>query len=145
MSQFIRCPQCGGKNYDTAVKCDKCGSSFKADANALALERIVIATTPALEGFRIAAYLGIVTSNVVLGSDWSADWNTISADFAGSRATGMQNRLQLAALAAQNELRALALARGGDAVVGVDLDYQIFGSNMVLLCANGTVVTLAPG
>lgn len=144
MAQFMRCPKCGSKNYDYETICSKCGTPMhQTAANQDEIEQLIVTTTPTVEGRPIQAYLGVLTANVVLGSNWATDWNTAVADFKGSRAEGMQTKLQTACDAALNELRALAHKRGGNAVVGVDVDYQIFGGNMLMVSANGTVVKLS--
>lgn len=144
MAQVIRCPKCGGKNYDYETVCSKCGTPLRlAEEIKAEIERMLITTTPTVEGCPIQEYLGVLTANVVLGSNWSTDWNTAMADFTGGRAEGMQTKLQGACDAALNELRVLAHKRGGNAVVGVDVDYQIFSGNMLMVSANGTVVKLS--
>jgi uncharacterized protein YbjQ (UPF0145 family) len=41
-----------------------------------------------------------------------------------------------------HELEARARALGADAVVGVDLDYEVVGDSMLMVSASGTAVVL---
>ena len=145
MATYVRCPHCQTKNDDKNSVCEKCGKPMRAmSASEMQhLESILVVTTPGIEGRAVCAYCGVVVANVVLGTGWSTEFGASLADFSGTRATGLQQKLQAAADAALMELRAQAFQRDADAVLGVDVDYQIFGNNLLMVSANGTAVRLA--
>ncbi len=109
------------------------------------LARMLLVTTPTIEGRPVVEYLGIVSAEVVLGTGFLSELGAGFADFFGARAGEFQNKLRSAEAAAMSELRARAFDLQSDAVVGVDLDYSIIANNMLMVVANGTAVRLEPG
>lgn len=103
---------------------------------------ILIVTTPSIEGRSVEEYLGLVSSEVVLGTGFLSELGAGLADVFGVRADAFQNKLKEAKAAALNELRARAFEMSADAIIGVDLDYSTLSSNMLMLVANGTAVRL---
>jgi uncharacterized protein YbjQ (UPF0145 family) len=146
-----KCPHCGTFSiHDLGDKCPNCGADLKPEARALdaklqkELGAILLVTTPAIEGARVIQYLGVVSAEVVLGTGLLSELGADLADFFGGRASEFQNKLAEAKEAAMNELRKKAHAVGGNTVLGVDLDYSVIKSNMLMVVANGTAVKLAP-
>ena len=141
MADLIRCPKCNAKNFSTDVACTKCGTPLTTTKATLEeITQVLLTSTPALDGYVVTQYLGVMTANVILGSNWSTDWNTFIASADGTRATKLQTNLQAACQAAFYELRAQAHAAGCNAVIGADVDYEVFGNNMLMVSANGTAV-----
>lgn len=105
---------------------------------------MLIVTTDAIEGRRITQYLGIVTGEAVLGVNVFRDMFSGIRDIVGGRVGGYQASLRDARLHAMADLEAAARDLGADAVIGVDLDYEVLGkeNGMLLVSVNGTAVRL---
>ena len=107
---------------------------------------MIITTTPQIEGHRICAYHGIVFGEVVSGVDFIKDFGAGLRNFFGGRSEGYEEELPRAREEALHEMRQRAAQMGANAVVGVDIDYEILGSgnNMMMVSASGTAVTIEP-
>ncbi len=103
---------------------------------------MLIVTTDSVEGRQVAEYLGIVGGDVVVGANIFRDLFARVRDVVGGRAGGYENALREAKEAAIEDLVEEAQARGADAVIGVDLDYESIGSSMLMVSVNGTAVRL---
>ena len=106
---------------------------------------IPVTTTHDIDGRRIAGYLGIVTGEAVMGTNFVSDWFAGIRDVLGGRSGSYQKLLNRANDNAVADMRERAADLGADAVVGVDLDYQVIGGDdktMLLVVANGTAVKL---
>lgn len=106
---------------------------------------MIVTTTDGVEGRRITAYLGIVSGDAVMGTNLFRDMFAAVRDVIGGRAGGYEKALQDAKQAALADLEAHAHTLGADAVVAVDLDYEVIGGDsktMLMVSANGTAVTL---
>ncbi|MEW6428476.1 MAG: heavy metal-binding domain-containing protein [Thermodesulfobacteriota bacterium] len=106
---------------------------------------MIITTTPSLEGKRIVAYLGIVVGEAVLGANIFRDLFAGIRDVVGGRSGSYEKELSRARQIALDEMAEKAHALGADAVVGVDLDYEVLGekNGMMMVSASGTAVRLA--
>lgn len=94
------------------------------------------------EGFRIDSYLDFVSAEVVMGMGIFRGIGADFADFFGSESQGLSRRLQEAKAAAFDRLRQGAHGRGGNAIIGIDLDYTMFGATLVGVIASGTAVVI---
>ena len=103
---------------------------------------MIITTTPSLEGRRITDYRGIVVGEAIMGANVVRDFFAGITDIVGGRSGAYESKLQDARETALQELGARAAALGADAVVGVDLDYEVVGDSMLMVSASGTAVTL---
>jgi uncharacterized protein YbjQ (UPF0145 family) len=105
---------------------------------------MLITTTDGVEGRRIAAYLGIVTGETVLGVNIFRDLFSGLRDIVGGRAGGYQNALRDARESAIADMEEAARALGADAIVAVDVDYEVLGekNGMLMVSVNGTAVRL---
>ncbi len=103
---------------------------------------IIVSTTPTLEGRPIQDYLGIVTGEVIIGANLFRDLFANIRDIVGGRSGSYERILADARNQAIQELQAEAAAMGGNAVVGIDLDYEVIGANgsMLMVSASGTAV-----
>ena len=101
-----------------------------------------ITTTHSIEGRRITRYLGIVTGEAILGANVFKDLFASIRDVVGGRSATYERELQRARTIALEELSERATALGANAVVGVDLDYEVLGQNngMLMVSASGTAV-----
>lgn len=103
---------------------------------------MIITTTESVEGRRVAAYLGVVSADVVMGSNAIRDFFASVRDWVGGRAGSYEKVLADARREALEELAQRAAKLGANAVIGVDLDYQSVGGTMLMVAANGTAVKL---
>ncbi len=105
---------------------------------------MILTTTPSVEGRKIAAYRGIVTGEAILGANIIRDLFGGIRDIIGGRAGSYEQSLREARQIALDELADEAKKLGADAVVGIDLDYEVIGEqgSMMMVSASGTAVTL---
>jgi uncharacterized protein YbjQ (UPF0145 family) len=105
---------------------------------------VIISTTPTLEGRPIRDYLGIVTGEVIVGANIFKDLFAGIRDIVGGRAGAYESTLRDARHEAFRELSAAAERLGADAVVGVDIDYEVVGQggSMLMVSVSGTAVRL---
>ena len=105
---------------------------------------IIVTTTPTIEGSPIQDYLGIVTGEVIVGANLFRDLFANIRDIVGGRSGSYERILADARKQAIEELQAEAAALGGNAVVAIDLDYEVIGPNgsMLMVSASGTAVKI---
>lgn len=105
---------------------------------------MILTTTPTVEGRKIDAYLGIVTGEVIVGANIFSDMFAAVRDIVGGRSGAYENALRDARRQALAELQSEAADLGATAVVGIDFDYEVLGSNgsMMMVSASGTAVRL---
>lgn len=106
---------------------------------------MMITTTPSVEGRTIEEYLGVVTGEAIIGANIIKDIFAGIRDVVGGRSGSYENALRGAREEALREMAQEARARGADAVVGVDLDYEVLGRSggMLMVSASGTAVRFA--
>jgi len=105
---------------------------------------MISTTTPSVEGHRIASYHGIVVGEAILGANIVRDLFAGITDILGGRSGAYEQEMAKARETALGEMEDLAEARGANAVVGVDLDYEVI-NNMLMVSASGTAVTIKRG
>src|SRR5262245_22902714 len=105
---------------------------------------MIITTTPTVEGRRIRDYLGIVTGEAILGANIFKDLFAGIRDIVGGRSAVYEKELRAARDTAMAEIEVAAKERGANAVVGVDLDYEVLGQHngMLMVSISGTAVVL---
>ncbi|XZG69112.1 heavy metal-binding domain-containing protein [Chitinibacteraceae bacterium HSL-7] len=105
---------------------------------------MIVTTTPTVEGRRITQYRGIVAGEAILGANLFKDLFAGIRDLVGGRSATYERELQKAREIALKELEERAAALGANAVVGVDLDYEVLGqgNGMLMVSASGTAVVL---
>lgn len=103
----------------------------------------IITTTGSIEGRTITAYLGVVAGETILGVNVFKDITAGFRNIVGGRAGKYEEELRKGRDSALAELNARALDLGADAVVGVKVDYETVGGQMLMVTACGTAVKLA--
>ncbi|MFY0661220.1 MAG: YbjQ family protein [Shimia sp.] len=103
---------------------------------------MIVTTTPSIEGHQITAYHGIVVGEAIMGANVVRDIFASITDIVGGRSGAYESKLQDARETALAELETRAAAKGANAVVGVDLDYEVVGDTMLMVSASGTAVTV---
>ncbi len=107
---------------------------------------MLVLTTPNIEGKRIARYIGLVTGEAILGANVFKDFFASIRDIVGGRSAAYEEELRRAKDLAVDEMIEQARARGANAVIGVDLDYETIGTssggNMLMVSVSGTSVVV---
>lgn len=103
---------------------------------------MIVTTTPQIEGKRIVEYRGIVFGEVVSGVDFVRDFAAGLSNIFGGRSGSYEDELLKARSNALAEMEQRAASIGANAVIGVDIDYEVLGSNngMLMVTASGTAV-----
>ena len=103
---------------------------------------MIITTTNSIEGKRIVDYKGIVSGEVIVGINVLKDMFASVRNFIGGRSKGYEEELVKARDNAMRELEERAERLGTNAIVGVDIDYQVLGADngMMMVIASGTAV-----
>ena len=106
--------------------------------------RMIISTTPSLENKKIIEYKGIVFGEVISGVDFIKDFAAGLTNFFGGRSGSYEGELIQARENAIQEMENRAKSMGANAVVGVDVDYEVLGqsNNMLMVTASGTAVVV---
>ncbi len=106
---------------------------------------MIITTTSTVENRPVELYIGLVSGEAVMGANIFKDFFASIRDIVGGRAGAYERELRKAREIATEEMTRKALEMGANAIVGVDLDYEVMGnqgSNMMLVSVNGTAVRL---
>jgi len=105
---------------------------------------VIITTTPTLEGKSIRQYLGLVVGEAIVGANVFKDLFASIRDIVGGRSAAYEEELQRARDIAVQEMIARAQAMGANAIVGIDLDYEVLGQggSMLMVTVSGTAVVV---
>lgn len=105
---------------------------------------MILSTTPTIQGRDIREYKGIVFGEVISGVNFFKDFGASIRNLIGGRSSSYEGELISARENALKELGARAAQLGADAVVGIDIDYEVLGADngMLMVTASGTAVTL---
>ena len=105
---------------------------------------MIVTTTPSVEGMRIVEYRGIVCGEVISGVNFIRDIAASFTNFLGGRSGSYEDELIQARQSALEEMEQRAAAMGANAVVGVDIDYEVLGTDngMLMVTARGTAVVV---
>ncbi|MEO7560305.1 MAG: heavy metal-binding domain-containing protein [Nitrosospira sp.] len=101
-----------------------------------------LTTTPSIEGKRVTRYCGVIAGEAILGANLFKDLFAGIRDLVGGRSATYEKELQRAREIALEELRQRAQDLGANAVIGIDIDYEIMGkeNGMLMVSASGTAV-----
>jgi uncharacterized protein YbjQ (UPF0145 family) len=105
---------------------------------------MILTTTTSVDGRPIRTYLGLVTGEAILGANLFRDLFAGIRDIVGGRSAAYERELAKARQVALDEMSDKARQLGADAIVGIDLDYEVLGaqSGMLMVSASGTAVKL---
>ncbi len=108
------------------------------------MNRVIISTTPSLEGKIIKEYRGIVFGEVISGIDFTKDITASITNLIGGRAEEYEQELVDARADAISEMMERAKKIGANALVGVKIDVETIGQNgsMIMVVASGTAVVV---
>lgn len=94
------------------------------------------------EGYKISKYLGVYSGECALGTGFFSSLGAGFADFFGTNSTMYSDKLRKAKNFAIDQLRDQVVDAGGDAVIGLDIDYVSFSADIMGVVATGTAVKL---
>ncbi len=103
---------------------------------------MILTTTNSVEGHKITAYKGIVVGEAIMGANIVRDFFASVTDVIGGRSGAYEQKLKDARDEAMAEIEERAAGLGANAVVGIDLDYEVVGDSMLMVSVSGTAVTL---
>ncbi len=103
---------------------------------------MLVTTTPTVEGHTIKAYHGVVCGEAILGANVVRDLFASVTDIVGGRSGAYEEELGRARRIALEEAMEAARSAGGNALVGVDIDYEVIRQGMLMVSVSGTAVTI---
>lgn len=103
---------------------------------------MIITTTSVIEGKPIRNYYGLVTGEAIMGANIVRDIFASITDVVGGRSGAYESKLAHAREIAVEEMKDQARRLGANAIVGVDLDYEVIREGMLMVSASGTAVTI---
>ncbi|CUH62794.1 hypothetical protein TG4357_00306 [Thalassovita gelatinovora] len=104
---------------------------------------MIVTTTNSIDGRKITDYKGIVVGEAIMGANVVRDMFAGITDIIGGRSGAYESKLQDGRDTALREMEQRAAALGANAIVGVDLDYEVVGQSMLMVSASGTAVVVA--
>lgn len=106
------------------------------------MDRQLVVTTPSIPGRETLAVQGLVSGTAILGANVFRDMFAAVRDIVGGRSAAYERALRSAQEIAVDEMLEMVDELGGNAVVGVDLDYETIGGGMLMVAVSGTSVTV---
>ena len=103
---------------------------------------MIVTTTPNVESRNIREYKGIVTGEAIMGANIFRDFFASITDIVGGRSAAYEKELSKARTVAFDEMTQKARELGCDAIVGVDLDYEVIRDGMLMVTVSGTAGSL---
>ena len=123
-----------------------CGHTrFRAKKDAQNINsNMILTTTPAIDGHTIREYKGVVFGEVITGVNFLKDFAASIRNFVGGRSESYESELVEARQKAMDEMAQRARSLGANAVVGIDIDYEVLGADngMLMVTASGTAVII---
>lgn len=103
---------------------------------------MIVTTTNGIEGKEIVSYKGIVFGEVIAGVNFVKDLVAGLSNFFGGRSGTYESELINARENAIAEMVKRASEMGANAIVGVDVDYEVLGADngMLMVTVSGTAV-----
>lgn len=105
---------------------------------------MLLTTTPTVEGHKIIEYKSIVNGEVIAGVNFIRDLGASIRNFIGGRSVSYEEELINSRQQALDEMSRRAMQMGANAVVGIDIDYEVLGADngMLMVTATGTAVVI---
>ena len=103
---------------------------------------MIVTTTNVVEGHPVETYLGVVTGEAILGTHIGRDILASFTDIVGGRSGVYEEEVRKARVIAVDEMAAEAKKLGANAVIGVDIDYEVIREGMLMVAASGTAVKI---
>ncbi|TWU07981.1 YbjQ family protein [Stieleria varia] len=148
------CPSCGGETELGYNICRTCKtprpetapyhSAVVRNDSAVVRVEMLVTTTGSLQTHRIDSYLGPVFGESIYGATFFEGLSAGFADMVGGRSNAYESLLHRGRQTALAEMIQQADRLGGNAIVGMRLDYSPFGNSMMMICCSGTAVVVSP-
>lgn len=103
---------------------------------------MIISTTPTIEGRPIQEYVGVVTGEAIMGANVVRDFLASITDIIGGRSGAYESKLKEARDVAISEMKDQASRLGANAIVAIDIDYEVIREGMLMVAVSGTAVRL---
>lgn len=103
---------------------------------------MLLTTTSQISGTEITEYKGIVNGEVILGANVFRDILASIRDFIGGRSAAYEEVLKKAKEEALREMQQEAKKLGANAIIGIDIDYEMIGTGMLMVAVSGTAVVV---
>ncbi|MDQ8735241.1 YbjQ family protein [Paenibacillus sp. LHD-38] len=103
---------------------------------------MLITTTPTIEGRPIQDYVGVVTGEAIMGANVVRDFFASITDIVGGRSGAYESKLKEARDVAIDEMKNQAARLGANAIVAIDIDYEVVREGMLMVAVSGTAVRL---
>ncbi|AVR87384.1 heavy metal-binding domain-containing protein [Thauera aromatica] len=103
---------------------------------------MLMSTTSTLDGKPVRQYLGVVNGEAIIGANLFKDLFASIRNVVGGRAGAYERTLADARRIAIEEMQAEAGRLGANAIIGIDVDYEVLGADngMLMVCVSGTAV-----
>jgi len=105
---------------------------------------MILSTTSVVEGRPVSRYIGVVTGEAIIGANIFRDMFATVRDIVGGRSATYERGLAEARDTAMKEMQERAQALGANAVIGIDIDYEVLGqgNGMLMVAVSGTAVVI---
>ncbi|AJG94514.1 hypothetical protein CN324_23950 [Bacillus anthracis] len=103
---------------------------------------MIVTTTSGIQGKEIIEYIDIVNGEAIMGANIVRDVLASVRDVVGGRAGAYENKLKEARDIAMDEMKELAKQKGANAIVGIDVDYEVVRDGMLMVAVSGTAVRI---
>ena len=103
---------------------------------------MILTTTSVIEGYHVKQYLGVVTGEAIMGANIVRDIFATVTDVVGGRSGAYESKLRHARDIALREMQEEAEKLGANAILGIDLDYEVIREGMLMVSASGTAARM---
>lgn len=103
---------------------------------------MIVTTTNEIQGKEISEYIDIVNGEAIMGANVVRDLFASVRDVVGGRSGAYESKLKEARDVAMAEMKELAKRKGANAIVGVDVDYEVVRDGMLMVAVSGTAVRI---
>ncbi|MBJ8107733.1 MULTISPECIES: heavy metal-binding domain-containing protein [Bacillus cereus group] len=101
---------------------------------------MIVTTTNTIQGKEIIEYVDIVNGEAIMGANIVRDIFASVRDVVGGRSGAYESKLKEARDIAMDEMKQLATQKGANAIVGIDVDYEVVRDGMLMVAISGTAV-----
>ncbi|MFN6592989.1 heavy metal-binding domain-containing protein [Bacillus sp. TD10] len=101
---------------------------------------MIVTTTNTIQGKEIIDYIGIVNGEAIMGANIVRDIFASVRDVVGGRSGAYESKLKEARDIAMEEMKQIAMQKGANAIVGIDVDYEVIRDGMLMVAISGTAV-----
>ena len=110
------------------------------------MKDIIITTTNNVENYVVDNYLGVVTANLVIGTNVFSDFVASLSDFFGGMSGTYRKQMDTLYERARDQISFEAKQKGANAILGYRIDFDEIsgqGKSMFMISVSGTAVKLS--